>query len=94
MTKMRSLYTLLSAFLLLASGVDASHGAELTGRVDAPAGSGPAVVFLHGLTGGTLPEVDTVITHRSGGSDSRGTARHGIATMDIRRAHTGNTSFV
>jgi hypothetical protein len=68
MTKTRSLYTLLSAFLLLASGVGASHGAELTGRVDAPAGSGPAVVFLHGLTGGTPPEVDTVITHRSGGA--------------------------
>jgi plastocyanin len=59
---------LLSTLLFLAFGVGASHGAELAGRVDAPAGSGPAVVFLQGVTGGALPEDDTVITHRSGGA--------------------------
>lgn len=68
MTKMHPRWMLLSTFLLLAAGIGTSQGADLTGRVVAPAGSGPAVVFLQGTTEGTLPEVDTVMTHRSDGT--------------------------
>ena len=50
MTTMHPRWTLLSTFLLLAAGIGTSHGADLTGRVVAPAGSGPAVVFLQGLS--------------------------------------------
>ena len=68
MTNTHSLRTLLCTVVLLAGGLGMSDGAELTGRVAVPSSSGPAVVFLHGATGGTLPAGDTVITHRSGGS--------------------------
>ena len=67
-TKTHALWTLPSTCLLLAAGVSTSLGADLTGRVVAPSGSGPAVVFLQGTTGGTLPEDDTVITHRPDGT--------------------------
>ena len=53
---------------LLTTGTTAFAGAELTGRVVMPAGSGPAVVFLQGVAGETLPNRDTVITHGADGS--------------------------
>lgn len=68
MTKTYSLWTLLSAVVLLTAGLGTSHGAELTGRIVASSGSGPAVVFIQGTTGGTVPDVDTVMTHGSGGT--------------------------
>lgn len=40
---------------------------SLEGRVDIPAGSGPAVVFLNGVTG-SVPQTDTVITHTASGA--------------------------
>lgn len=52
--------------LLLISGT--SRGAELKGRVALPAGATPAVVFLQGVAGDTLPDLDTVITHLDGGA--------------------------
>ena len=55
-------------FLFLVAWPATSHGADLTGRVIAPPDSGPAVVFLQGTTGGTLPEDDLVVTHRPGGT--------------------------
>lgn len=45
-----------------------SSAGDLRGRVTMPAGSGPAVVFVRGVTGQPLPTGDTVITHRAGGS--------------------------
>jgi len=68
MTKIYSLWTLLSAAVLFGAGLGTSQGAELTGRVVAPSGSGPAVVFIQGTTGGTVPDGDTVVTHGSGGT--------------------------
>lgn len=68
MTRTRSLRTLFYTFVLLAAGIGTSQGGEITGRVVTPSGSGPAVVFLRGTTGGTLPGDDTVMTHQPGGS--------------------------
>lgn len=54
--------------LILVSGCDSLAGEpSLQGRVDVAAGSGPAVVYLKGVTGGVVPETDTVITHKAGG---------------------------
>ena len=67
MTNTHSL-AMLSAFVLFTAGLGTSHGAELVGHVVAPEGSGPAVVFIQGTAGGTVPEVDTVLTHGTGGT--------------------------
>jgi hypothetical protein len=48
--------------------VGTSRADDLTGRVVTPSGSGPAVVFLKGITGGTVPTADTVIVHQAGGA--------------------------
>ncbi len=50
------------------AAVGTTRADDLTGRVVAPSGSGPAVVFLKGVLGGTAPTGDTVITHRPGGT--------------------------
>lgn len=55
--------------IALGTGCDTLAGEPvLQGRVDIPAGTGPAVVFLRGVPGGNVPEVDTVITHLPDGS--------------------------
>lgn len=52
----------------LVAGLGTSGADDLTGRVVAPSGSGPAVVFLKGVTGGAVPSTDTVIAHAAGGA--------------------------
>lgn len=59
--------TVLFIVLLTLAGTLPSHAGELRGRLAIPAGSGPAVVFVRGLTG-QVPPADTVITHRAGGA--------------------------
>lgn len=54
--------------IVSAAAVGTSRADDLTGRVVTPSGSGPAVVFLKGITGAEVPAVDTVITHRAGGA--------------------------
>ena len=56
----------LTTLILAIAGT--TSGGELKGRVKAPQGKTPAVLFLKGVSGGTLPKTDTVITHRSGGA--------------------------
>ncbi len=68
MTRIMNRQALSFAVVLLALGLGTSQAAELKGRVVAPSGSGPAVVFLQGVSGGTLPDTDTVITHAAGGT--------------------------
>ena len=66
MTKQRMLSSVLVA-LMLAVALGTSSASELKGRVSVPKGKGPAVVFLKGVKGGSLPKADAVITHVSGG---------------------------
>lgn len=61
-----SLVVLLVVFLGATAGP--TSAGDLRGRVVIPAGSGPAVVFVRGLTGQPLPAGDTIITHRVGGT--------------------------
>jgi hypothetical protein len=54
--------------LPLSTGCDTFAGEpSLEGKVEIPAGSGPAVVFLKGVSGGVVPDTDTVITHTASG---------------------------
>jgi hypothetical protein len=66
MTYTHRISSLFVLFLVVGTGM--SRADDLTGRVVAPSGSGPAVVFLKGITGGEVPSRDTVITHRAGGT--------------------------
>lgn len=63
-------FALVVALLAIATvgAVRPSHADDLTGRVVTPSGSGPAVVFLKGVSGGTIPTTDTVIIHQAGGA--------------------------
>ena len=72
MTKQRMLSSvpaalMLTVALMLAVTLGTSSASELKGRVSVPKGKGPAVVFLKGVKGGSLPKADAVITHVSGG---------------------------
>ena len=63
------LCVLVMSALMLATGCDTLAGEPLLqGRVDVPAGSGPAVVFLKGVPGGITPQTDAVITHLPDGT--------------------------
>lgn len=69
MTKQRKLsiaQTVLVA-LMLAITFGTSSAGQLKGRVTVPKDKGPAVVFLKGVKGGSLPKADAVITHLAGG---------------------------
>jgi len=68
MSKTMNVRSLLLAIVLTAFGLGSSLAGELKGRVVMPKGSGPAVVFLKGASGGNVPKEDTVITHTSDGS--------------------------
>ena len=57
----------LFAFSLFIFGPGSLSAGELKGRVVAPKGSGPSVVFLRGITGAEVPKKDTVIRHAPGG---------------------------
>jgi hypothetical protein len=55
--------------LMFSIGCDSLAGEpSLKGKVSIPAGSGPAVVYLKGVSGGVVPDTDTVITHTAGGA--------------------------
>ena len=63
--------TVIALFLVLtgATGCDTLAGEPvLRGRVALPAGTGPAVVYLKGVAGGVVPDIDTLITHKADGS--------------------------
>ena len=68
MTRIETTSMLVLLIALLAAGTAPNQAAELSGRVVAPAGSSPAVIFLRGVAGGQLPDTDTVITHQSDGT--------------------------
>ena len=59
-------YAIVTIVSFLTLGVGVSFAGELKGRVETK-GKAPAVVFLKGVAGGTVPSTDTVITHTSGG---------------------------
>ncbi len=63
------LCVLVVSALMFLTGCDTLAGEpSLQGRVDVPAGTGPAVVFLKGVPGGIAPQTDAVITHLADGT--------------------------
>ena len=61
------LRTLFFLVTFLATGLGTSLGGDLKGRVSLRRDSSPAIVFVQGVSGETLPKDDTVITHLVGG---------------------------